>query len=881
MKGALAKTISSNIQQMAETFIAGRDAAQALPQLRRNWQRGVAFSVDLLGEACLSEREADAYRQRYLQLLRELSDEVGRWPANAHLETDHLGPIPRANVSIKISSLSAHLKPEDFTGSLDRLYVSLEPILAEAARLNVLINFDMEQYEWKDLTIALFQRCCERVAFPAGLALQAYLKSGLQDADELARWAQQLGRPITVRLIKGAYWDYEVIHAQTMGWPIPVWTRKSDTDACFEQMTERLLAARPASAEAGGIRLALGSHNVRSIAHALACVESAGLPSSALEFQLLEGMAQTLRQTLVDEGQRVRAYVPVGELIPGMAYLVRRLLENTSNESWLRGSELADRTDAELLAPPNFSAASSHSPPPAQGDGHRLAPQVPELDGGRPFMNEPVRDFSDAAQRESFDAAIKTAHSQGLSEPVRFVTVAEVEQAIERAKAAARAWGATDVMLRAQALLQAAEQFRQQRDELASLVILEAGKTWREADADICEAIDFCEYYARQAVDMFGPHRLGAFLGERNEATYLPAGVAAVISPWNFPLAICCGMTVAALVTGNATLVKPAEQTSRIGERLCQVLWHCGVPRDVLQFVPGPGETVGARLVQHPGVNVIAFTGSRDVGFQILRTAGNVSPEQCAIKKVVCEMGGKNAIVVDSTADLDEAVAGVCRSAFAYSGQKCSACSRAIVLESIYEPFLQRLTEMTRSLTVGPAHDPATDVGPVIDRAAAEKIEDYIRLGREQNALALAVEVPPSLREATAARLIGPHIFRDVRPDDRLAQEEIFGPVLAVIRARTFDEALRLANHSVYKLTGGVYSRTPLHLEAARLRFHVGNLYLNRSCTGALVGRQPFGGFGHSGKGVQAGGPDYLRQFVNSQIICENTLRRGFAPDLS
>jgi RHH-type proline utilization regulon transcriptional repressor/proline dehydrogenase/delta 1-pyrroline-5-carboxylate dehydrogenase len=885
MKGVLARTISANIQHMAETFIAGRNATDALPQLRRNWQHNVAFSIDLLGEACLSEREADAYRQRYLQLLRGLSDEVARWPANRRLEADHLGPIPRANVSIKISSLSSHLKVEDFAGSLERLYASLEPILLEAAKRNVLINFDMEQFEWKDLTIGLFQRCCERIDFPAGLALQAYLRSGPSDAEQLSEWARGLGRPVTVRLIKGAYWDYEVIHAQTMGWPIPVWTYKSDTDACFERMTQQLLDARPAGPDGGGIRLALGSHNVRSIAHALACVETAGLPASALEFQLLEGMAQSLRQTLVEEGYRVRAYVPLGELIPGMAYLVRRLLENTSNESWLRGSEIAGRTDEQLLAAPLPTQREGDLQPSSQSSAgtapHGLAPIISQLADGRPFVNEPLRDFADAAQRQSFARAIDLARAKGLANPVQFVTVEAARQAVERAKASVRAWSETDVVERARALLKTAERFRQQRDELASLVILEAGKTWREADADICEAIDFCEYYARQAVDMFGPHRLGTFLGELNEATYLPRGVAAVISPWNFPLAICCGMTVASLVTGNATLVKPAEQTSRIGERLCQALWESGVPKDVLQFLPGPGETIGAQLVQNPDVALIAFTGSREVGFQILRTAGDVTPQHPTIKKVVCEMGGKNAIVVDSTADLDEAVAGVCRSAFVYAGQKCSACSRAIVVESIYEPFLQRLIEMTRSLTLGEAHDPATDLGPVIDRAAAEKIEQYIQLGRDQNTLALEVAVPPALDHAVEGRLIGPHIFRDVQPDDTLAREEIFGPVLVVILARSFEEALQLANRSPYRLTGAVYSRTPSHLEAARRRFHVGNLYLNRGSTGALVGRQPFGGFGHSGKGIQAGGPDYLRQFVNSQIICENTLRRGFAPDLT
>jgi RHH-type proline utilization regulon transcriptional repressor/proline dehydrogenase/delta 1-pyrroline-5-carboxylate dehydrogenase len=879
MKGTLAKTISSNILRMAETFIAGHDAQQALPLLRRNWQHGVAFSVDVLGEACLSDQEAGAYRDRYLRLLGTLAPEVARWPAHAKLETDYLGAVPRTNISIKISSLSAHLKSEDHDGSIERLFESLQPILEAAARQDVLINFDIEQAEWKDLTLALFERCCERIDFPAGLALQAYLRSGPDDAARLIAWARRLGRQVTVRLIKGAYWDYEVIHAEMMGWPIPVWTRKADTDACFERMTQQFVDALPRTRQDGGIKLALGSHNVRSIAHALACVEAAGLPDSALEFQLLEGMAQGLRQALVAEGQRVRAYVPVGEMIPGMAYLVRRLLENTSNESWLRGSEMAGRSDDQLLAMPQ----SDTGPEPDavhernRQQVHQLSPSIAELADGRRFVNEPPRDFAQSATRAAFAEAVRAGQ---LGDPVPAVTPAQARQAVQRARAALPAWQDRGVLQRAELLLRAADAFRAQRDALSALIILESGKTWREADADVCETIDFCEYYARQAVELFGPHRLGQFLGELNELTYLPAGVAAVISPWNFPLAICAGMTTAALVTGNPTLVKPAEQTWRIARRMCELLWQNGVPTDVLQFVPGPGATVGKQLVEDPDVALIAFTGSRQVGFQILATAGQVSPQQPTIKKVICEMGGKNAIVVDSTADLDEAVAGVCRSAFGYAGQKCSACSRAIVVESVHDAFLKRLAEMTRSLKLGDPRDPGTDLGPVIDAAAAEKIWRYIELGKQQHRLVLGVDVPPALQEGLEKPLIGPHIFAEVRAEDTLAQEEVFGPVLAVISARSFEQALELANQSVYKLTGAVYSRTPSHLELARQRFRVGNLYLNRGSTGALVGRQPFGGFGHSGTGSKAGGSDYLRHFVNPQVICEHTLRRGFAPEL-
>jgi RHH-type proline utilization regulon transcriptional repressor/proline dehydrogenase/delta 1-pyrroline-5-carboxylate dehydrogenase len=421
---------------------------------------------------------------------------------------------------------------------------------------------------------------------------------------------------------------------------------------------------------------------------------------------------------------------------------------------------------------------------------------------------------------------------------------------------------------------------RDRRDELAGIVIRENGKDWRNADADVTEAIDFCEYYARMAPALFAPERLGQFIGELDEHFYQPRGVAVVISPWNFPLAICTGMTTAALVTGNTVIVKPAEQTPGIAQVMCDILWRAGAPREVLQFLPGVGETVGAALVRDPRTAIIAFTGSKAVGLDIIQAAGVTPAEQPFVKKVICEMGGKNAIIVDASADLDEAVLGARSSAFGFQGQKCSACSRAIVVDTAHDPFLARLVESTRSLVIGDPMEPGTDIGPVIDAEAEAKIRSYIEIGRQEATLALAMDVPAGLAERVGKPYVGPHIFRDVKPEHRLANEEIFGPVLSVIRVRDFDEALSLANATTYKLTGGVYSRKPSHLEQARREYRVGNLYLNRGCTGALVGRQPFGGFGMSGIGSKAGGKDYLLQFVEPRAVCENTMRRGFAPGL-
>jgi RHH-type proline utilization regulon transcriptional repressor/proline dehydrogenase/delta 1-pyrroline-5-carboxylate dehydrogenase len=888
VRGTLAKTVASRVTALADNFIAGRDAAEAMPKLERLWNGGSAFSLDLLGEACVSEDEAHAYQHRYLELIELLARHACTWRDQPVLESDHLGNVPRPNVSVKISALSPRVDAIDWEGSLRVLEDALQPVLQAAGEHRVLINFDMEHHALKDLTIELFRRCCERIEFPAGLALQTYVRSAEEDAERLIEWARGAGREITVRLIKGAYWDQEVIQAEQRGWPVPVWTEKRQSDACFERLTDRFLASTPRRAGEGGAKLALGTHNVRSVAHALALLEHYGLPPAAVEFQMLYGMADPLKAAVRARGLRLRQYVPLGELIPGMAYLVRRLLENTSNQSWLRLGFLEQAPDEQLLASPHLPQRWPSSAigeeggelnPLAAADlakRHRLSAAVEELAGGRPFFNEPLRDFSDGEQREQFAAAVRKSVIPSVDGDA---ALADARLAVERAAAAFPAWRDRTATERASILLAAAAELRAQRDLLSGVIIRESGKTWREADADVCEAIDFCEYYARQAVALFTPQRLGRFVAEANEIRHQPRGVAAVISPWNFPLAICTGMTAAALVTGNTAVVKPASPTRGIARAMCDAFWRAGVPSDALRFLPAPG-AVGAALVRDPRVALIAFTGSRDVGLEILRAAAETPVTQGFVKKVVCEMGGKNAIIVDESADLDEAVLGVRQSAFGYSGQKCSACSRVIVVETVYDAFLRRLLAATGDLVIGDPREPGADIGPVIHADAARKILEYIAIGGSEGKLELACQVPPGLDEQVGKPFIGPHIFSGIRPEHRLANEEVFGPVLSVLRAHDFEQALDWANAVCYRLTGGVYSRKPSHLELARRKFRVGNLYLNRGITGALVGRQPFGGFGLSGTGTQAGGPEYLLHFVEPRSICENTLRHGFAPGM-
>lgn len=893
-KGLFTKTMSGQIEGMARKFIAGENAAGAMPVLEKLWKRSIAFSVDLLGEACVSDDEADEYRDRYLDLVATLPGRIAAWAPNPTLESDHLGPIPRCNVSVKMSSLSGRVNPMDPEGSIRDVASRLEPILELARDNNVLINFDMESFALKDLTIDLFQRCCTRIDFQAGIAMQAYLESGDADAQRMIAWAQQAKRTITVRLVKGAYWDFETIHAEQMGWPSPVWNTKAQTDACFERMSRAFIASTPAKPEDHGVKLALGSHNARSIAAALAALEARGLPRNAIELQMLHGMAEQLKAAAVDMHLRIREYIPVGEMIPGMAYLVRRLLENTSNESWLKAGffENAD-IDALLADPaahPDVIDAGKPTAPPdlcdIAAERHSLSQIIPGLGDGRAFATEPMRDFSMPDQRDRFASAIARAVVPTVASDK---TPADAAEAVRIAHEFFATWRDTDPMVRARTMVKAAAAIRDRRDELAGIIIKENGKGWADADADVCETIDFLEYYARHAVPLFRRERLGRFIGELNEQWYIPRGIAAVISPWNFPLAICAGMTSAALVTGNTVICKPAEQTAGIAKVLCDIFWAAGVPKQALHFLPAPGETTGAALVRDPRIEVIAFTGSKAVGLDIIKAAGITPENQPHVKRVVCEMGGKNAIIIDSSADLDEAVIGVRQSAFGFQGQKCSACSRVIVVDPqgptgpTATAFLRRFVAATRALNVGDPMLPGTDIGPVIDEESKNRIERFIATAKAEGCtVALAMDAPTTAPNSAVmpTHYVGPHIFSSVEPHHTIAREEIFGPVVAVMNTPTFESAIALAHSVPYRLTGGVYSRRPAHLELAKRAFLVGNLYLNRSITGALVGRQPFGGFGMSGVGSKAGGRDYLLQFVEPQASCENTLRRGFAPEL-
>ncbi len=881
-----AEIIRAAVKSLAGQFILGGDIVEAAVPLEEIRKKGFSFSIDLLGEEVLGSKEEMHYTARYLELLVQLGKMAMAWQDVPLLDRDDMGPIPRFDISIKASSLYSQLDPADWQGSVNSAKARLGPIIDKANYYGASVTFDMERYYNKGLIIAIFREILqEHKEFHfGGIALQAYLRETRDDLLRLIEWAKTHKRRVTVRLVKGAYWDYETVINQQNGWPLPVFMHKEETDRNFEEITGILFE------NTEYIRPAIATHNIRSISHAMTVADSLNLPRAAFEFQMIYGMADQLSRALQAKGYRVRLYAPAGELIPGMAYLIRRLLENTVNVSFLRRSFFEQESIEELTKAPLLAKDIT------------TALQKIENQEVQVFRNEPFLDFSLSENRESMKAALERVRAEfgevyplvigdrQIMKEKKIISInparpeevvgcvssgskEDAEKAVLEARLAWSAWKKTPADERAEYLFRSAEVMRKKRFELAALEVYEVGKPWKEADADVSEAIDYLEYYGREMIRLGVPRLLGDYPGEENEYTYEPKGVGAVISPWNFPLAIPAGMVSAALVTGNTVIFKPSGLSSVLGWKLVEIFRQAGLPGGALQFLPGPGEEVGKQLISHPEIDFIAFTGSKDVGLRIARLAGNTYSGHRSVKRVIAEMGGKNAIIIDNTADLDEAVKGVVESAFSYQGQKCSACSRVIVVGGAFNEFCRRLRDAAESIKIGPPEDPQFSMGPLVDEAAFTKVKKYIRIAKKEGKPLLVRQVEGE------GYYVGPSLFTGVGPGARIAQEEIFGPVVAIMTAADLEEALNIANGVSYALTGGIFSRSPQSISKAKKQFMVGNLYINRKITGAWVGRQPFGGFGMSGVGSKAGGPDYLLQFVNPKSICENTLRKGFAPE--
>ena len=884
--GLMAGAIKKNVTEMAKMFITGETPKEALPKLIQARKQNKCFTVDLLGEATLSEKEALEYQKRYIQLINDLVADGQTWSHNSQIDEDENGEIPKVNVSVKVTSLYSQIKEEAWEESKHKIKERLRPIFYLAKDRNVFINIDMEQYSHKNLTIELFKELLMEEDFRKyphfGIVLQAYLRDCWKDTNDLVEFAIKRETPFTIRLVKGAYWDYEVIHASQMNWPIPVYTIKKESDKNYEDCAKLLLKNYP------HIKLAIGSHNVRSIAACLVYAEEFSVPKTAIEVQMLFGMADPIKNALIKDGYRLREYATVGELIPGMAYLVRRLLENTSNESFLRSKFAENRDSALLLADPAQNLESS---------------QEFETKESHLFYNAPLYDFSQKIHRQKMKEALQQVKADfGKTYPIVInnqnhnspnlilrhnpsqtsqligkVAAANnelAELAIQTAVKAYKNWRKYPASQRAELLEKLAGKIEGERYYLAALQVYEVGKTWKEADGDVCEAIDFCRYYANDMRKISQGHPVGHAKGEVSHYHYVSRGPTAVIAPWNFPLAILTGMVAGALVTGNTVIMKPAEQSSITAAHLMRLIQSSGFPHDVISFLPGYGDEVGEYLIQHKDITTIAFTGSKEVGLHIINQSSQIKVGQMYNKRCIIEMGGKNAIIVDSDADLDEAVAGILYSAFGFQGQKCSACSRVIVLDENYQRFMDRFQEAVKSIKTLNTEDPQAFLGPVVDQEAYNKINGIIERGKSYAKLLYQGEPPH-----TEGHFLAPTVFFDVPADSELSQEEIFGPVLSIMKAKHIEEAIDILNNTPYALTGGIYSRSPANIQYAKENVEVGNFYVNRGITGALVDRHPFGGFKMSGLGSKTGGPDYLKQFMDPRVVTENTMRRGFAPE--
>ena len=890
--GIMASAIKKNVVAMAKMFITGENPKEALEVLKKARKNNLTFTVDILGEATLSEKEALEYQTRYLELIEWLSRDAKNWVNIPNLDNDDGGEIPKINVSVKMTALYSQINDKDWDFTKNIIKERLRPIFQKGIDCGVFINLDMEHYGVKHLTVDVFKELLIEPAFSNykffGCVVQAYLRDSLDDVKDLVQFSKKRGSQFTIRLVKGAYWDSETIEAQQKGWNIPVYLNKAESDSNYE------ICANYIFDHYSNVRLAIASHNVRTISAALVKAESVGLSKNSFEIQMLYGMAEPVKKSLSDMGYRVREYAPVGDLLPGMAYLVRRLLENTSNESWLRGKFSDGKSTAELMRDPAIDLKIT--------SGKALEKNTTPA---HLFFNEPILDFAVLAVREKIILALKNfkakipykvnpiingkiittnqdifkrVNPSCFTEIISEVSMASIElaeQSMTTSLTGLRNWKKINSGERANILDRAANIMVRDRFHLMAVQISEVGKPWAEADGDITEAIDFLRYYARHQRELSKPLITGHAPGEISHYIYKPRGVAVVISPWNFPLAILAGQVAAALVTGNTVIMKPAEQSSLVALGLYEIFKEAGVPSDALQFLPGYGEITGDYLVKHKDTATIAFTGSKTVGLLIQKNAAHVQPNQINVKKCIIEMGGKNAIIIDSDADLDEAVDAVLYSAVSFSGQKCSAASRIIILKDVFEKFSERLIEAARSVQISAAENPKGYYGPVVDEDAYLRLMNEIQINETKHTLLFKADVP------SGGYFVPLSIFSDVKFNDEIALKEFFGPLIVLIRADNLDQALDFANSTEYALTGGAFSRSPINIERIKNELEAGNIYINRGITGAMVDRHPFGGYKMSGIGSKTGGPDYLKQFTEPIVVTENTMRRGFAPEIN
>ncbi len=831
--------IRGGVRFFATRFIAGESIETATASLSALFATARDVTLDQLGELVVSEPEAENYCHAVLRLIDGFAQHI---PAGAR----NRAGILRAHISIKLSALTPEFKPHAREATYDKVAPRLLRILRAAQSHQVFINIDAEHYPVRDLSWYILRRVLRdtpelATCADVGIVVQAYLRDAHSHLQEIIAFARERGVRMPVRLVKGAYWDAETIDAEAHNFIAPQFLNKCETDLHFRQLILAILAAPDA------LQLCLASHNLHDHCFAEAAHAEKYSTAPTIEHECLHGTYEALSAGMAQYGWAVRNYIPIGSLLVGMAYLVRRIMENSSQVGVLT----IMRTHKNLAAVTAPEAVLR-----AQLQAHALRTD-PALQPDAGFRNITPSRLYRRREWENMDAAMANRALGSIT----FATPEFANAAILRAttESATGRWPRLPAVLRAAILQRAATLMLVERLALAAVMVHEAGKDPSEALNEVDEAIDFLNFYSRVEVDYARTHHV------------IARGVTAVIAPWNFPLALACGMISAPLAAGNTVLLKSAERTPHIAQRCVDILHRAGVPADALQHLPGEGRVIGRVLVDHENISTIVFTGSKTVGLSIASRAGRrlchppARPQLAVPTKIITEMGGKNAIVITGNADLDETIAGALYSCFAHAGQKCSAASRLIVDAGILERFVQRFALACRDLSIGAATDWSVSTTPLI---AAEE-QTRLRERAQQMIAEAAQHGGRVIIDRSAEKLpgfcLGPIVVqlpaaRAVQPES-LAMQELFGPLIHIIPYHSLEEAVTIANATEYALTSGIFSQSQDDIDYLLARLQAGNLYVNRSITGARVAIEPFGGFKHSGTGPKAGSRHYLESF--------------------
>jgi RHH-type transcriptional regulator, proline utilization regulon repressor / proline dehydrogenase / delta 1-pyrroline-5-carboxylate dehydrogenase len=866
---ALARVIRVLVRGMARRFIAGESintCHQTLTQLRRSSREA---TLDQLGELVVSSQEADEYFEKVLQLIHGLKQHIPKGEKNS-------AGILCAHVSIKVSALGHDFRPHAFEATYAQVAPRLRRILIEAAREEVFINIDAEHYHYRDVVLKIYGKVLLETPelknyAQTGIVIQAYLKDGARHLKEVIELAKKRRLLMPIRLVKGAYWDGETIEADAHEFSAPQFLNKEESDLHFRALATLALQSSE------WIQLAIGSHNLMDHAFVEALRKLRYPNAPVIEHQCLHMTYEALSHALARMGWPTRNYMPIGNLLVGMAYLVRRIMENSSQVGVLSIMRSHHKSSLMVSAAHQLEQHKKNHRLKFESYITQLKSDFAPVRPTRLFiseecsrLNEALRNWEEYFQQHQqvwSSSAGDKIHSNSRPELILGVinphTPEDAQMAPERAlEGLKHSWwaqGPEMSFMRVAVMLRASDLMLLRRDKLAALIMYEAGKTMSEALADVDEAIDFINFYAREEIKL-----------QHTGQELINRGVMAVIAPWNFPLAIACGMSVAPLLAGNAVILKPAEQTPLIAMEFYHLLLEAGVPREIFHLLLGEGEVVGAPLVKHPLVAGVVFTGSKTVGQWIYQEAQQqlVAHYQYPVmmqKKVITEMGGKNAIIVTNNCEMDETVAGILYSALGHAGQKCSAASRVIVHHEVKELLVRRLKAAMQDLKVGSALDPATSINPLVTqedqlrvRRAVEEAKDEVIRTRGK------IHLDRSFEKLTG-HSVGPVLLElsihQAKKPDSWAQREIFGPVIHVMEYHSLIEAVDLFNSTQYALTGGIYAQSQDDIDFLLRFLRAGNLYVNRPNTGARVAIEPFGGFKLSGTGPKAGGEQYLRQF--------------------